>query len=567
MSKLSQDSGPVPEPAPVSGRTMAFGTPEAPAPTFCGPGGTLFFDPQAVNGAAQPPGGEPPMERVRTAPIVVLNDQQVSVSASGAASTTRGAGGAQPALRELVGTPAHAALAEPCFQLASVPVARRASAFPGRDMSGVGQPPSTARVDGPSVDDGRPTPAPANTEPEPRRASPFRNNALQARFEETSLSALPVVTTSRWATLLLLSSLALVLLTIAYLGQVEVTSKAVGSLRVAGGPRPITAQASGVITSLSVKAGDQVEADQLLARVEARDLYARVERNSRQVGLLREEGQRAKEAGDSLQQKTIAALEHKRGLLWKRARLKKAQIAARRSHAARMRELVRQGAASEFEALTAEEAASTAEEELLSLQQQAAEIGVEIADRRYAYGAEDIDRAFRIREAEVGLAEAETLAVLGGVKAPESGRVESLMVTEGQVVQAGEILGRVIPEGQASSVVVFAPAKDAAFLEEGQTASVEFISLPVSEYGKATGRVTRVASDLAVPREVNDVLGNGPEASADLVRVEVTVVADETWEKMAPRLSSGARVIARLQTRKRRIITLLFDFLRSWYPE
>jgi multidrug resistance efflux pump len=229
--------------------------------------------------------------------------------------------------------------------------------------------------------------------------------------------------------------------------------------------------------------------------------------------------------------------------------------------------LARQGAASEIEALRAEESASLAEEELLALREQVAEIGVQIADRKHSYGAERVERDFRVREAEVGLAEAKALAVLGSVLAPETGRVESLLVSEGQVVQAGSILARIVPDGTASCAVVFAPAKDASFLRVGLEASLEFPSLPVSEYGKARAKVTRVASDKALPAEVSDVLGADPGASSGLVRLEMNLVNDATWKKMAPRLHSGAHVIARLETRKRRIITLLFDFLRTWYPD
>jgi multidrug resistance efflux pump len=232
-----------------------------------------------------------------------------------------------------------------------------------------------------------------------------------------------------------------------------------------------------------------------------------------------------------------------------------------------VRELAKQGAASQFEALTAEDAASVAREELLLLRQQAAEIGVEIADRKHAYGSDRLEREFQVREAEVGLTEAETLAVLGQVRAPEAGRVESLLVSEGEVVQAGTTVARIIPSGRASSAVVFAPSSDAAFLREGLRASLEFPSLPVSEYGKAQAKVARVGNDLALPAEIRSVPGADLSATEGLIRVELTVVEDAAWTRMQPLLNSGAPVVARIETRKRRIITLVFDFLRAWYPD
>ena len=400
-----------------------------------------------------------------------------------------------------------------------------------------------------------------------QKVAPFRQQALCARYEEIHADPLPEVTGSRWTALLLLGSLVVLLSAVAYFGHVEVTSKAMGSLRVAAGPTAITVQASGVVANLRVKAGDAVEAEQQIASIEAKELKARVDRTSQQVELLREETRKARSATETLQQKSIQALEHKRNLLWQRAKLKQAQVTARRGHAERVRELARQGAASEFDALTANEAASAADEELLSLRQQVAEIGVQIADRKHAYGTERIEREFQVREAEVGLAEAETMAVLAQVRAPEAGTVESLLVSEGEVVQAGATVARIIPDGKASSAVVFAPATDAAFLRSGLRASLEFPSLPVSEYGKAQATVARVGNDLAVPAEIRSVPGADLSAQEGLVRVELSVVENRAWSMMQPHLHSGAPVVARIETRRRRIITLVFDFLRSWYPD
>src|SRR5690606_16308481 len=335
--------------------------------------------------------------------------------------------------------------------------------------------------------------------------------------------ALPSVSRPRWAGLLLLCSLAVALLAFAGLGRLEVTSKAIGGLRVADGPRPITAQVSGVVSSLSVRAGERVEAEHALAKIEARELSARVERSVRQVELLRDEASEAKQTTASLQDKTIVALEQKRGLLWQRAKLKQQQVTARQGHAERVAELVRQGAAPGVEAMAAQEQVAVAKEELLALREEAATIGVQIADREHSYGADRVERDFRVREAEVGLAEARALAVLGIVSAPESGRVESLLVSEGQVIQAGTGLARIVPDGQASGVVVVAPAKDAAVRPPGLEASLEVPSLPVGEYGKAKARVTRVAEELALPEEVSEVLGPDAGDEGGVVRVELTL--------------------------------------------
>jgi multidrug resistance efflux pump len=401
----------------------------------------------------------------------------------------------------------------------------------------------------------------------PNRTNPFRQEALRAQYDAPALQHLPTVQTSRWAALAFIASVFGVVGLVAALGRVELTTLAAGSLVVQNGPRPVAAQLTGVVRNLTLRAGDRVDAGQSIAQIEAEELRARVDKATRLVQALRAEQQEADRVSEQLQRSSVSALHRKRRLLEERAVLKEAQIARREPHANRMRLLVREGVNSEVDAMVAAEAASATREELLALRQEGAELGIQLAERDHRFEMEKLHRALEVQQAEVSLAEAEALVVLGELRAPVSGRLESLLVSEGQVTQAGTLVARIIPDGEIPKVVVFAPADDAAFLRTGTMGSLEFPSLPVSEFGKARAVVTRVGTDLALPAEVLDVLGTQPEPSGALVRVELTPKADATWAHMSPHLGSGARVLCRLETRKRRIAVLLFDFLRKWYPE
>jgi hypothetical protein len=113
---------------------------------------------------------------------------------------------------------------------------------------------------------------------------------------------------------------------------------------------------------------------------------------------------------------------------------------------------------------------------------------------------------------------------------------------------------------------VFVPSKEAAFVREGQAANLEFPSLPGSDFGRARARVERVADDVASAAEVAEVLEGGAPAADAVVRVELAIEDDSTWQMMAPRLRSGAPVTARLMTCERRILSLAFDFMKQWLP-
>lgn len=389
----------------------------------------------------------------------------------------------------------------------------------------------------------------------------FREEAVRARFQETAPPALPEIAGTRWAALAMLVTLVTTLVGVAFLGRVEVVSEARGTLRVDGGPRPVAVQSSGVLTSLKIRAGDRVHAGQELASIESKSLRAVVDRAARELDLLREEGKRADKENQARHHETLEALKKKRRLLGRRVVLKRAHARRLRAHARRVRSLSEQKLAVEAEALAAEQAAAAAREELLVLEQQAAEVRIEIADRQHAFASEHINRKLQTRKAENELQEAKTRALLGQVRAPEGGQVESLLVSARQVVQAGQVIAQIVPDQEVTRAVVFAPEKDGAFLRPGLGATLEFPSLPVGEFGRARATVSRVAHDRPLPAEVAAVLG-GSSQTEDLIRVELTVTEDAVWNKMAHRLRSGAQLTARLETRKRRIASLLFDFVR-----
>jgi hypothetical protein len=58
----------------------------------------------------------------------------------------------------------------------------------------------------------------------------------------------------------------------------------------------------------------------------------------------------------------------------------------------------------------------------------------------------------------------------------------------------------------------------------------------------------------------------GSSAEGTVVRVELELIAGPNLDRVRPRLRSGERVVARLNTRERPVIALVFDFLRKWYP-
>jgi multidrug resistance efflux pump len=350
---------------------------------------------------------------------------------------------------------------------------------------------------------------------------------------------------------------------LAYVGRVEQTSIASGVLQVSGGPRPVLSQTSGPVLSLEVRPGDSVKQGQTIARVDATDLNAREQRDVAQLAQAKHDKERISATELARLQADQRGLRQKRNLLEERVRLKVDAVRDRRERMEQVQHAAHEGVATQGDALAVREAERAASEELLLIRQQITDIDLQLSEAQKNYQSTLERLRHEIDSATNSLAETRTLLQTTAIRAPVDGRVESLQVAQGQVIGTGTVLARIVPDGTISSAVVFAPAKDASFLRAGLDASLEFSSLPVSEFGKGAARVTRVSQDVASHDEIYSALGRSLEEP--VIRVELELIPGEQLTRVQDKLRSGERLTARLNTRDRRMITLLFDFLRKWY--
>jgi hypothetical protein len=95
----------------------------------------------------------------------------------------------------------------------------------------------------------------------------------------------------------------------------------------------------------------------------------------------------------------------------------------------------------------------------------------------------------------------------------------------------------------------------------GIKATLEFASLPESEFGQADAVVERVGNGVATAAEILEVTGHVFPPGRGLVRVELQIIENDAWTKLSPHLRTGSHVEARMETRHRRLIALAF---RAW---
>ena len=381
------------------------------------------------------------------------------------------------------------------------------------------------------------------------------------------VESLPEVSKPTWALLGLLAGAALLLFVLSIVIQIEVVATAHGSLVTGTGTSPIVAQRPGPVRRLSVEAGDFVEQGQTIALVEVADLEARAHKTTEQLETLQRRDQQARNTATELHQRTLDALSAKRDLLAQRVELTRKTAAALEHRARQVETLAKEGIETQAALLSAREAVAAAQERLFALQQEIADVRIRIAEREYDFARGNLALSLELRAAELESLEAKTLTNLGQVRAPDTGRIESVLVKEGQVVVAGELLARIVREGEAPAVVAFVEDDDAAFVREGIEAALEFSSLPEAEFGKATARVTRVGSGAAASAEIAKVTAHGFPPGQALVRVELQIADDAAWKKLRAHVRPGSGVTVRLETRKRRLIALALNVWNKWLAE
>jgi hemolysin D len=82
------------------------------------------------------------------------------------------------------------------------------------------------------------------------------------------------------------------------------------------------------------------------------------------------------------------------------------------------------------------------------------------------------------------------------IRAPVSGTVQQLSITTiGQVVQAGEQLMTVVPDGEHLEIEALVLDQDIGFVKAGQNAVIKVDAFPFTRYGTITGTVVRVSRD------------------------------------------------------------------------
>ena len=392
----------------------------------------------------------------------------------------------------------------------------------------------------------------------------FRHEALRAYRMGARLSApLRVVPLSTGIVLGTVCAALVVALTIASLGRIDLVARGRGTIRPTEGVQPLRFEVEGIVRDVLVREGEVVRAGQVLLRLDSTRLQATLREAEEQLRSLREHVQREDKRARRSFARDEALLQLREKLTRERIDSQKATIAAQEEERARYSALAEDGLVAEKVLREGEVLAHQEGRTLILLQDELARIEQQRSTLEQSVHAGITQRARDLRETENRRDTARLLLKQTELTAVRTGRLESLVVNEGDVIEAGKVVARLVPLTRGREVTAFMPERERAFVTAGKEVRVEFDQLPVGEFGSARARVLRVSSEVASAQELERALGAAAPQGVHF-GVALQMLDDPDTNALLAKVGSGTLLTVRVSVRSRRIISLVFDPVRKW---
>lgn len=184
----------------------------------------------------------------------------------------------------------------------------------------------------------------------------------------------------------------------------------------------------------------------------------------------------------------------------------------------------------------------------------------------------EVDRT--IGEITQDLAKADLFERSSVLKSPVAGRVQQLEVnTLGEVVQTGQKLMVIVPDGTKLEIEAMLLNRDKGFVHEGQEARIKLEAFPFTRYGTLDGKVLTVSNDAILAGQPQLASGARQETARDAAGplvFPVQIALDERSIRVEGQnvtLTPGMSVTAEVKTGDRRVLEFLLDPLMEMTDE
>jgi hemolysin D len=405
---------------------------------------------------------------------------------------------------------------------------------------------------------------------------------------------------------LTLTALVAAVLIWACLGQVDVVSSAQGKLVPAGGGKVVQPLETGVVTAIAVRDGQRVKAGQMLVSLEPTETQADRDRLQGESSAAKLEAARlgvvalgaqfintvgADPAAVSIARQAAVAeraeLAAKLATLDRQIEQHRAEIVEAKAEVDRLSALLpidqqsmavfqtleKQGYGSKLQLLEAQEKVEDTARQLVVQRAKIPELEAQIGatERQRAETAAETAKTnlgaltdAKVKAASLSqqLGAAEEHLKTRTLTAPVDGTVQELAIhTLGGVVEPGQTLMRIAPQGVGVEVEAKLSNKDVGFVRAGMPVAVKIETFPFTRYGVIRGVVVNVSDDAVSDKR--------PDGSEELTyRMTIRLERDNLLvDGRTVRLGPGMAVTAEVKTGRRRVIEYVLSPLAKAIKE
>lgn len=177
----------------------------------------------------------------------------------------------------------------------------------------------------------------------------------------------------------------------------------------------------------------------------------------------------------------------------------------------------------------------------------------DLITRAAEYDNQISQRHYELSELQRKLAEMDATDAIY-IRSPVDGKVESLSVTQGQMVNSGDSLAQVIPvESKGYFLILWLPNGTIPYVSVGDSVNVRFDAFPYEKFGQFAGRIQSISGVPVSPQELSTYSSAPQDLRRELAEPFYKVIIDISRDSRlgALTLTTGMKVQATVFMEKR----------------
>jgi len=407
----------------------------------------------------------------------------------------------------------------------------------------------------------------------------FRKTSLERLSSPEQLDTIMRVTgAKRWLALTGVFLILGVAVVWGYAGTINTKVFGTGVIVRAGSVLNVVAEGSGQVTSINVNLGDQVKADQVVAKVSDPEMLEKVRLARAALEEAKAERERnllLRQQGAQLQLDALARdqanAQREIQELGEQAKIATEQIAVDN-------QLLSKGLITRQQTLQDQQKLVEINGRIEALRAKIKQIDADQYTARTNPQQFDEEMKGRIAELERNLAGLENqLALQSSVESPYDGQVIEMKAVPGSLVAAGSPILSIQPQGNTLEVLVYLPSLQAKAVQTGMAAEISPSTVKREEFGFIRGRVIYAGEfpatmDALMRNFQNEMLVRAIMAGGPVTELRVTMDRDAgsvsgfKWSSSrgpAISITSGTLATVQVITRQQPPVSLLFPFVKA----